>query len=51
MTRQNKEITPHVQNYRRSLLRSNDSIELRMTVCVITSTILGISMNPIIAIA
>ncbi|CAN6446822.1 unnamed protein product [Victoria cruziana] len=51
MTRRNKEITPHVQNYRRSPLRSNNSIELSMIVYVIASTIPGISMNPIIAIA
>nr|YP_009456353.1 NADH-plastoquinone oxidoreductase subunit 2 [Ambrosia trifida]YP_009456370.1 NADH-plastoquinone oxidoreductase subunit 2 [Ambrosia trifida]AUJ22659.1 NADH-plastoquinone oxidoreductase subunit 2 [Ambrosia trifida]AUJ22660.1 NADH-plastoquinone oxidoreductase subunit 2 [Ambrosia trifida] len=51
MTGPNQEITPHVRNYRRSPLRSNNSIELSMIVCVIASTILGISMNPIIAIA
>ncbi|CAN6483005.1 unnamed protein product [Victoria cruziana] len=51
MTGQNKEITPHVQNYRKSPLRSNNSIELSMIVCVIASTIPGISMNPIITIA
>nr|QGX07051.1 NADH dehydrogenase subunit 2 [Comastoma falcatum]QGX07066.1 NADH dehydrogenase subunit 2 [Comastoma falcatum] len=51
MTGRNQEITPHVRNYRRSLLRSNNSIELSMIVCVIASTIPGISMNPIIAIA
>ncbi|RZC92433.1 hypothetical protein C5167_004268 [Papaver somniferum] len=51
MTGQNQEITPHVRNYRRSPLRSNNSIELSMIVCVIASTIPGISMNPIIAIA
>nr|YP_009776187.1 NADH dehydrogenase subunit 2 [Bacopa monnieri]YP_009776202.1 NADH dehydrogenase subunit 2 [Bacopa monnieri]QJA26512.1 NADH dehydrogenase subunit 2 [Bacopa monnieri]QJA26527.1 NADH dehydrogenase subunit 2 [Bacopa monnieri] len=51
MTGRNQEITPHVRNYRRSPLRSNNSIELSMIVCVIASTILGISMNPIIAIA
>jgi len=49
--RRNQEITPYVRNYRRSPLRSNNSIELSMTVCVIASTILGISMNPILAIA
>ncbi|KAB2093252.1 hypothetical protein ES319_A02G084300v1, partial [Gossypium barbadense] len=49
--RRNQEITPHVRNYRRSPLRSNNSIELSMIVCVIASTIPGISMNPIIAIA
>ncbi|YP_009357311.1 NADH dehydrogenase subunit 2 (chloroplast) [Arabidopsis lyrata subsp. lyrata] len=51
MTGRNQEITPHVRNYRISPLRSNNSIELSMIVCVIASTILGISMNPIIAIA
>nr|QIS91872.1 NADH dehydrogenase subunit 2 [Augusta austrocaledonica] len=53
MTGRNQEITPHVRNYRRSplTLRSNNSIELSMIVCVIASTIPGISMNPIIAIA
>nr|YP_010335310.1 NADH dehydrogenase subunit B [Tordylium maximum]YP_010335325.1 NADH dehydrogenase subunit B [Tordylium maximum]UNH92228.1 NADH dehydrogenase subunit B [Tordylium maximum]UNH92243.1 NADH dehydrogenase subunit B [Tordylium maximum] len=51
MTGRTQEITPHVRNYRRSLFRSNNSIELSMIVCVIASTIPGISMNPIIAIA
>nr|QHH23477.1 NADH-plastoquinone oxidoreductase subunit 2 [Rhodiola ovatisepala]QHH23478.1 NADH-plastoquinone oxidoreductase subunit 2 [Rhodiola ovatisepala] len=51
MTVRNQEITPQVRNYRRSPLRSNNSIELSMIVCVIASTIPGISMNPIIAIA
>nr|YP_010038163.1 NADH-plastoquinone oxidoreductase subunit 2 [Trithuria lanterna]YP_010038186.1 NADH-plastoquinone oxidoreductase subunit 2 [Trithuria lanterna]QII42275.1 NADH-plastoquinone oxidoreductase subunit 2 [Trithuria lanterna]QII42298.1 NADH-plastoquinone oxidoreductase subunit 2 [Trithuria lanterna] len=51
MTGRNKEITPHVRNYRRSPFRSNNSIEWSMIVCVIASTIPGISMNPIIAIA
>nr|YP_009763086.1 NADH dehydrogenase subunit 2 [Mallotus peltatus]YP_009763097.1 NADH dehydrogenase subunit 2 [Mallotus peltatus]YP_010145672.1 NADH dehydrogenase subunit 2 [Mallotus japonicus]YP_010145683.1 NADH dehydrogenase subunit 2 [Mallotus japonicus]YP_010192391.1 NADH dehydrogenase subunit 2 [Mallotus paniculatus]YP_010192402.1 NADH dehydrogenase subunit 2 [Mallotus paniculatus]QQV39217.1 NADH-plastoquinone oxidoreductase subunit 2 [Macaranga tanarius]QIR63425.1 NADH dehydrogenase subunit 2 [Mallot len=51
MTGRNQEITPHVRNYRRSSLRSNNSIELSMIVCVIASTIPGISMNPIIEIA
>nr|AKZ30309.1 NADH dehydrogenase subunit 2 [Goodenia hassallii] len=51
MTGRNQEITPHVRNYRRSSLRSNNSIEWSMIVCVIASTISGISMNPIIAIA
>nr|YP_010127690.1 NdhB [Codonopsis tsinlingensis]YP_010127711.1 NdhB [Codonopsis tsinlingensis]YP_010248256.1 NdhB [Codonopsis pilosula]YP_010248278.1 NdhB [Codonopsis pilosula]YP_010392012.1 NADH-plastoquinone oxidoreductase subunit 2 [Codonopsis bhutanica]YP_010392033.1 NADH-plastoquinone oxidoreductase subunit 2 [Codonopsis bhutanica]YP_010392426.1 NADH-plastoquinone oxidoreductase subunit 2 [Codonopsis javanica]YP_010392447.1 NADH-plastoquinone oxidoreductase subunit 2 [Codonopsis javanica]QUG10965.1 len=51
MNGRNQEITPHVGNYRRSSLRSNNSIELSMIVCVIASTIPGISMNPIIAIA
>ena len=44
-------ITPYVRNYRRSPLRSNNSIELSMTIYVIASTIPGISMNPILAIA
>nr|YP_009261357.1 NADH-plastoquinone oxidoreductase subunit 2 [Danthoniopsis dinteri]YP_009261372.1 NADH-plastoquinone oxidoreductase subunit 2 [Danthoniopsis dinteri]YP_009452828.1 NADH-plastoquinone oxidoreductase subunit 2 [Tristachya leucothrix]YP_009452843.1 NADH-plastoquinone oxidoreductase subunit 2 [Tristachya leucothrix]QFR17860.1 NADH-plastoquinone oxidoreductase subunit 2 [Danthoniopsis stocksii]ANN38477.1 NADH-plastoquinone oxidoreductase subunit 2 [Danthoniopsis dinteri]ANN38492.1 NADH-plastoqu len=51
MTGRNQEITPYVRNYRRSPLRSNNSIELSMIVCVIASTIPGISMNPILAIA
>nr|UXL83923.1 NADH dehydrogenase subunit 2 [Dermatophyllum secundiflorum]UXL83938.1 NADH dehydrogenase subunit 2 [Dermatophyllum secundiflorum] len=51
MTGRNQEITPHVRNYRRPPLRSNNSIELSMIVCVIASTIPGISMNPIIEIA
>nr|YP_009925726.1 NADH-plastoquinone oxidoreductase subunit 2 [Incarvillea compacta]QNH82818.1 NADH-plastoquinone oxidoreductase subunit 2 [Incarvillea compacta] len=51
MTGRNQEITPHVRNYRRSPFRSNNSIEWSMIVCVIASTIPGISMNPIIAIA
>nr|YP_010499382.1 NADH dehydrogenase subunit B [Euphorbia prostrata]YP_010499397.1 NADH dehydrogenase subunit B [Euphorbia prostrata]WHS26047.1 NADH dehydrogenase subunit B [Euphorbia nutans]WKV28975.1 NADH dehydrogenase subunit B [Euphorbia humifusa]WKV29059.1 NADH dehydrogenase subunit B [Euphorbia maculata]UWT58659.1 NADH dehydrogenase subunit B [Euphorbia prostrata]UWT58674.1 NADH dehydrogenase subunit B [Euphorbia prostrata] len=51
MTGRNQEITPHVRNYRRFPLRSNNSIELSMIVCVIASTIPGISMNPIIEIA
>nr|YP_010474975.1 NADH dehydrogenase subunit 2 [Corydalis racemosa]YP_010474995.1 NADH dehydrogenase subunit 2 [Corydalis racemosa]UVH69262.1 NADH dehydrogenase subunit 2 [Corydalis racemosa]UVH69282.1 NADH dehydrogenase subunit 2 [Corydalis racemosa] len=51
MTGRNQEITPHVRNYRRSPLRSNNSIELSLIVCVIASTIPGIAMNPIIAIA
>nr|YP_010723967.1 NADH dehydrogenase subunit B [Neomarica candida]YP_010723983.1 NADH dehydrogenase subunit B [Neomarica candida]WDW31008.1 NADH dehydrogenase subunit B [Neomarica candida]WDW31024.1 NADH dehydrogenase subunit B [Neomarica candida] len=51
MTGRNQEITPHVRNYRRSPLRSNNPIEWSMTVCVIASTIPGISMNPILAIA
>nr|YP_009166270.1 NADH dehydrogenase subunit 2 [Piper kadsura]YP_009166285.1 NADH dehydrogenase subunit 2 [Piper kadsura]YP_009366045.1 NADH dehydrogenase subunit 2 [Piper nigrum]YP_009366060.1 NADH dehydrogenase subunit 2 [Piper nigrum]AKZ89414.1 NADH dehydrogenase subunit 2 [Piper kadsura]AKZ89415.1 NADH dehydrogenase subunit 2 [Piper kadsura]ARJ61507.1 NADH dehydrogenase subunit 2 [Piper nigrum]ARJ61508.1 NADH dehydrogenase subunit 2 [Piper nigrum]UIX54432.1 NADH dehydrogenase subunit 2 [Piper nigrum] len=51
MTGRNQEITPHVRNYRRYPLRSNNSIELSMILCVIASTIPGISMNPIIAIA
>nr|YP_009862410.1 NADH-plastoquinone oxidoreductase subunit 2 [Aglaia odorata]YP_009862425.1 NADH-plastoquinone oxidoreductase subunit 2 [Aglaia odorata]QKD75532.1 NADH-plastoquinone oxidoreductase subunit 2 [Aglaia odorata]QKD75547.1 NADH-plastoquinone oxidoreductase subunit 2 [Aglaia odorata] len=51
MTGRKQEITPHVRNYRGSPLRSNNSIELSMIICVIASTIPGISMNPIIAIA
>nr|ADZ93526.1 NADH dehydrogenase subunit B [Mapania cf. pubisquama Walters et al. 563] len=51
MTGRNQEITPYVRNYRRSSFRSNNSIELSMTVCVIASTISGIAMNPILAIA
>ncbi|RID65276.1 hypothetical protein BRARA_D00483 [Brassica rapa] len=51
MTGRNHEITPHVRNYRISPLRSTSSIELSMIVCVIASTIPGISMNPIIVIA
>nr|YP_010379409.1 NADH-plastoquinone oxidoreductase subunit 2 [Astragalus bolanderi]UCS40398.1 NADH-plastoquinone oxidoreductase subunit 2 [Astragalus bolanderi] len=53
MTGRNQEITPYVRNYRRSplSLRSNNSIELSMILCVIASTIPGISMNPIIEIA
>nr|YP_009259624.1 NdhB [Brassica nigra]YP_009259640.1 NdhB [Brassica nigra]YP_010235762.1 NdhB [Brassica carinata]YP_010235777.1 NdhB [Brassica carinata]ANE10954.1 NdhB [Brassica nigra]ANE10970.1 NdhB [Brassica nigra]ASY93754.1 NdhB [Brassica nigra]ASY93771.1 NdhB [Brassica nigra]ASY93841.1 NdhB [Brassica nigra] len=51
MTGRNQEITPHVRNYRISPFRSTNSIELSMIVCVIASTIPGISMNPIIAIA
>nr|YP_009437934.1 NdhB [Tibetia liangshanensis]YP_010010811.1 NADH-plastoquinone oxidoreductase subunit 2 [Tibetia himalaica]ATG33751.1 NdhB [Tibetia liangshanensis]QOI00430.1 NADH-plastoquinone oxidoreductase subunit 2 [Tibetia himalaica] len=53
MTGRNQEITPYVRNYRGSplSLRSNNSIELSMIICVIASTIPGISMNPIIEIA
>nr|YP_010566582.1 NADH-plastoquinone oxidoreductase subunit 2 [Medicago heyniana]UZC31990.1 NADH-plastoquinone oxidoreductase subunit 2 [Medicago heyniana] len=51
MTGRNQEITPHVRNYRRSPVRSNNSIELSMIICVIASTIPGISMNPLIEIA
>ncbi|KAK8953150.1 hypothetical protein KSP40_PGU001116 [Platanthera guangdongensis] len=51
MTGRNQEITPHVRNYRRSPLRSNNPIELSMTICVIAYTIPGISMKPILAIA
>nr|YP_009141578.1 NADH-plastoquinone oxidoreductase subunit 2 [Lens culinaris]AGW45944.1 NADH-plastoquinone oxidoreductase subunit 2 [Lens culinaris]AIL56103.1 NADH-plastoquinone oxidoreductase subunit 2 [Lens culinaris] len=51
ITARNQEITPHVRNYRRSPVRSNNSIELSMIICVIASTILGISMNPLLEIA
>jgi NAD(P)H-quinone oxidoreductase subunit 2 len=51
MTVRNREITPHAINYRKSPLRSTNSIESSMILCVIASTIPGISMNPIIAIA
>nr|YP_010163419.1 NADH-plastoquinone oxidoreductase subunit 2 [Parochetus communis]QRI61211.1 NADH-plastoquinone oxidoreductase subunit 2 [Parochetus communis] len=51
MTGRNQEITPYVRNYRRSPLKSTNSIELSMIICVIASTIPGISMNPIIEIA
>nr|YP_009033555.1 NADH-plastoquinone oxidoreductase subunit 2 [Trifolium meduseum]AHY85634.1 NADH-plastoquinone oxidoreductase subunit 2 [Trifolium meduseum] len=51
MTGRNQEITPHVRNYRGSPLRSNNSIEWSMIICVIASTISGISMNPILEIA
>nr|YP_010613638.1 NADH-plastoquinone oxidoreductase subunit 2 [Melilotus officinalis]WAR69269.1 NADH-plastoquinone oxidoreductase subunit 2 [Melilotus officinalis] len=51
ITGRNQEITPHVRNYRRSPVRSNNSIEFSMIICVIASTIPGISMNPIIEIA
>ncbi|KAE9584774.1 NAD(P)H-quinone oxidoreductase subunit 2 A [Lupinus albus] len=50
MTGRNQELTPHVQNYRRSPLRSNNSIKLSKILCVIISTIPGISTNPIIEI-
>lgn len=50
MTERNKEITPHVQNYRLSSSISKNYIELSMIVCVIGSTLLGIVMDPIIAI-
>ncbi|PKA65785.1 NAD(P)H-quinone oxidoreductase subunit 2, chloroplastic [Apostasia shenzhenica] len=33
MTGRNQEITAHVRNYRRSPLRSTNSIELSMTLC------------------
>ncbi|RYR55379.1 hypothetical protein Ahy_A06g030610 [Arachis hypogaea] len=50
MTGRNQEITPHVRNYRGSPLRSNNSIELSIIVCVIASTISRISMKRIIEI-
>uniref|UniRef100_K4AUQ7 NADH:quinone oxidoreductase/Mrp antiporter transmembrane domain-containing protein n=1 Tax=Solanum lycopersicum TaxID=4081 RepID=K4AUQ7_SOLLC len=50
LTGRNQELTLHLRNYRRSL-RLNNSIKLSMIVCVIASTNLGISMNPIISIA
>nr|YP_009371215.1 NdhB [Torreya grandis]APX55493.1 NADH-plastoquinone oxidoreductase subunit 2 [Torreya jackii]ARR75336.1 NdhB [Torreya grandis] len=51
MTERNKEITPHVQNYRLSSSISKNYIEFSMIVCVIASALLGIVMNPIVAIA
>nr|AKZ22003.1 NADH dehydrogenase subunit 2 [Campanula rotundifolia] len=51
MNGRNQEITTHVRNYRRSSLRTKNSIEFSMIVCVIASTIPGILMNPIISIA
>ncbi|XP_057862637.1 NAD(P)H-quinone oxidoreductase subunit 2 A, chloroplastic-like [Cryptomeria japonica] len=51
MTERNKEITPYVQNYRLSSSISKNSIEFSMIVCVMASTLLGIVMNPIVAIA
>ncbi|KAJ8425432.1 hypothetical protein Cgig2_032232 [Carnegiea gigantea] len=51
MTGRNREITPHVRHYRKYPLRSKNSIEFSMILCVIASTIPGISMNPIITIA
>nr|AEX99401.1 NADH dehydrogenase subunit 2 [Taxus mairei]AEX99478.1 NADH dehydrogenase subunit 2 [Taxus mairei] len=51
MTERNKEITPHVQNYKLSFSISKNYIELSMIVCVIASTIPGIVINPIIIIA
>nr|YP_010832660.1 NADH dehydrogenase subunit 2 [Astragalus jiuquanensis]WFG52402.1 NADH dehydrogenase subunit 2 [Astragalus jiuquanensis] len=53
MTGRNQEIHTYVRNYNGSpiSLRSNNSIELIMIICVIASTIPGISMNPIIEIA
>ncbi|CAL5182084.1 unnamed protein product [Lathyrus oleraceus] len=52
MTGRNQEITPHVRNYRRFPVRSNNSIELSMILCVISIyyTLYQI-MNPIIEIA
>nr|YP_009500195.1 NADH-plastoquinone oxidoreductase subunit 2 [Taxus fuana]AXC48293.1 NADH-plastoquinone oxidoreductase subunit 2 [Taxus fuana]AXZ71157.1 NADH-plastoquinone oxidoreductase subunit 2 [Taxus wallichiana var. wallichiana]AYE93017.1 NADH-plastoquinone oxidoreductase subunit 2 [Taxus wallichiana] len=51
MTERNKEITPHVQNYKLSFSISKNYIELSMIVCVIASTLLGIVINPIVIIA
>nr|WFG51642.1 NADH dehydrogenase subunit 2 [Astragalus sp. Ge130187] len=53
MTGRNQEIHTYVRNYNGSpiSLRSNNSVELIMIICVIASTIPGISMNPIIEIA
>ncbi|KAE9615908.1 hypothetical protein Lalb_Chr04g0260201 [Lupinus albus] len=48
MTRRNQKITPHMRNYRRSPLKSNNSDELSIIVCVITSTIPIISMKSLI---
>nr|YP_009579035.1 NADH-plastoquinone oxidoreductase subunit 2 [Taxus floridana]QBK35031.1 NADH-plastoquinone oxidoreductase subunit 2 [Taxus floridana]QBK35521.1 NADH-plastoquinone oxidoreductase subunit 2 [Taxus floridana]QBK36015.1 NADH-plastoquinone oxidoreductase subunit 2 [Taxus floridana] len=51
MTERNKEITPHVQNYKLSFSISKNYIELSMIVCVIASALLGIVINPIVIIA
>nr|YP_009240128.1 NADH-plastoquinone oxidoreductase subunit 2 [Sciadopitys verticillata]AMO00713.1 NADH-plastoquinone oxidoreductase subunit 2 [Sciadopitys verticillata]BAW34547.1 NADH-plastoquinone oxidoreductase subunit 2 [Sciadopitys verticillata]BCK60716.1 NADH-plastoquinone oxidoreductase subunit 2 [Sciadopitys verticillata] len=51
MFERNKEITPHVQNYRLSSSISKNFLEWSMIVCVIASAILGIVMNPIVTIA
>nr|QYB21641.1 NADH-plastoquinone oxidoreductase subunit 2 [Halocarpus bidwillii] len=51
ITERNREITPHVKNYRISSSISKNFIELSMVVCLIASVLLGIVMNPIIAIA
>nr|BBF90736.1 NADH-plastoquinone oxidoreductase subunit 2 [Afrocarpus gracilior] len=51
ITERNREITPHVQNYRLSSSISKNFIELSMIVCLVASVTLGIVMNPIIAIA
>ncbi|KAK8952956.1 hypothetical protein KSP40_PGU001983 [Platanthera guangdongensis] len=51
MTERNQEITPHVRNYRRSSLRSNNPIKLSITAYVIASTTPTILMNPILTIA
>nr|BBF90984.1 NADH-plastoquinone oxidoreductase subunit 2 [Lepidothamnus intermedius] len=51
ITERNREITPPVQNYRVSSSIFKNFIEWSMLVCVIASVILGIVMNPIIAIA
>uniref|UniRef100_A0A2K2B2X6 Uncharacterized protein n=1 Tax=Populus trichocarpa TaxID=3694 RepID=A0A2K2B2X6_POPTR len=46
-----QEITLYRRNYRGSLLKSNNSIELSMIICVIAFSIPGISMSLIIKIA
>lgn len=51
MTERKKEITPYVQNYRLSSSISKNYIEFSMIISVIASTLLGIIMNPIVAIA
>nr|QYB22133.1 NADH-plastoquinone oxidoreductase subunit 2 [Phyllocladus trichomanoides]BBF91148.1 NADH-plastoquinone oxidoreductase subunit 2 [Phyllocladus aspleniifolius] len=51
ITERNGEITPHVQDYRISSSVSKNFIELSIIVCLIASVILGIVMDPIIAIA
>ena len=51
MTGRNQEITLHVWNYRRLPLRSNNSFELSMIICVIASIIPGLLKNPIIEIS
>nr|YP_009193396.1 NADH dehydrogenase ND2 subunit [Takakia lepidozioides]UPM51615.1 NADH-plastoquinone oxidoreductase subunit 2 [Takakia lepidozioides] len=53
ITKENKEITPYVQTYVSSSFSflSRSSIEVSLFICVIASTFLGISMNPIIDIA
>ena len=52
MTERKKEITPYVQNYRlSSSISKKNYIEFSMIISVIASTLLGIIMNPIVAIA